>query len=275
MLVSESWTILKHDKEIMWFPVLSTIASLVVIAIMGILFYIFFIFVMESNIDAFMDSEESVLLFDLLPVLLFVSYTVLAYIVNFFQAGMFVIIHGRMNGSDLTFNDGIAGAQQVAGKIFLWSVISATLGVILDFISDRSKLVGNAVAALFGATWNTLTYFSLPALVISKTSVIGAFKMSAETIRNTWGETIIITIGTAFFFNLIVVAGMALGFFIMILIPNMASTFYILLLTSFIAVGIVTPSLEAVFKLALFEYARTGVIPKGFSQELIENAIKT
>src|SRR3989338_4270130 len=94
MVVKESWAILKKDREILWFPVLSAIALLV-------------------------------------------AYAVIA-IANFFQAGIMIIAHGRFNGQDLAFGDGLRGASSKFGKIFVWSLISATVGIIFDQISRRS-----------------------------------------------------------------------------------------------------------------------------------------
>jgi hypothetical protein len=272
MIVKESWALLQQDKEILWFPVLSTISSLLALVIMGVLF---FFLVMGGDINAF-EGETEQKAGALEYILALVYYTVMFFIINFFQAGMFIIAHGRMNGLDLTFSDGIHGAQEVAGKIFLWSLISATVGVILRLIAERSKLIGRIVVALLGAAWNILTYFSLLSLVIGKVSVLDSFKMSADTIRKTWGETIIITIGTGLFFMLVLFTGLALGIVIMILVPTMVVFVAVggLLLAFILAIGIISTSLEAIFKLALFEYARTGIVPKGFSPELIQNAVK-
>jgi hypothetical protein len=239
---------------------------------MGVLF---FFFVMGGNIYAFEGNSDKVntVLMYIFPI---IYYTVMFFIIHFFQAGMYIIAHGRMHGNDLSFNDGIHGAQEIIGNIFLWSLISATVGVILQLIAERSKLIGKIVIALLGSAWNILTYFSLPSLVIGKVSVKDSFKMSADTIRKNWGETIIVALGTGLFFSLILVAGIALGITIVIFVPTIVVLVAVvcLLFLFVLAIAIVSSSLEAIFKIALFEYARTGVVPKGFSPELIHNAIK-
>lgn len=272
MIVNESWALLKQDKEILWFPVLSSLASLVALAVMGILF---FILVMGSDIHAFDGNTEQD--FGVLGYVLAIAYyTVMFFIVNFFQAGIFIIVHGRMNGTDLSFRDGIQGAKDVAGKIFLWSLISATVGVVLRAIAERSKLIGKIVVMLLGAAWNILTYFSLPSLVIGKTSVTDSFKMSANTIRKMWGETIIIQIGVGLFFMLLFFLGFAVAVGVIILAPTtlVAIATGTLFIIYVIALSIIASTLGAIFKLALFEYACTGIVPQGFSPELIQNAVK-
>ena len=113
------------------------------------------------------------------------------------------------------------GAANNFNKIFIWSVISATVGVILRIIADKSKLIGKVVASLFGAAWNILTYFSLPSLVIGNTSIKDSFKESAAMIRKTWGETIIVNFGAGLFFALLAVLLTALFIGIVVIFPSL------------------------------------------------------
>jgi hypothetical protein len=270
MIVSQSWKLLKEDKEILWFPVLSMITSLCALVLMGILF---FFMVMGGDVNAFEENTEQAI--GLMEYLILIAYyTIMFFIVNFFQAGIYIIAHGRMNGMNLSFTDGIRGARSVAGKIFVWSLISATVGVVLRAIAERSKLIGKIVVGLLGAGWNILTYFSLPALVIGNVSVIESFKQSASTIRKTWGETLIVHIGVGLFFGLLTVAGIVLGVGVIMLAPITALVVLVLMALFVLAISVISSALGAIFKLALYEYANTGKIPEGFSPELIQNAVR-
>jgi hypothetical protein len=93
---------------------------------------------------------------------------------------------------------------------------------VLQFIADRSKLVGKIVASIFGAAWAILTYFSLPSLVIGQRTVKESFKESAALIRKTWGETIIVNFGVGFFFGILFFLGLALSIGIIVLVPIFA-----------------------------------------------------
>lgn len=271
MLVQESWAILMQDKEILWFPVLSMIASLIALACMSA-FMFFFVFGGDSN--AFEEEGKSWGVFEY--GMLIVFHTIMFFIIHFFQAGVYIIAHARMNGGDLTFSEGMSGAWNASGKILAWSLISATVGVVLRAIAERSKLAGKIVVSLLGAGWSILTYFSLPALVIGNASVIDSFKVSAQTIRKTWGETLIITIGTGLFLGLIFLAGFAVAITIVIIAQSFIVFIAVGVLLAVFLLGIIVLSsaFEAIFKIALFEYARNGVVPKGFSQELIQQAVK-
>jgi hypothetical protein len=209
-------------------------------------------------------------------VLCFIYYVVMFFITNFFQAGIYTIAHARMNGRDLSLGDGLRGAQAAAGKIFVWSLISATVGMVLRTIAERSKIIGKIVAVVLGAAWNILTYFSLPALVISNVSVKESFKLSAATIRKTWGETIIVNVGVGLFFGLTLFGGLALGIGTMILAPSapVILAVSVLMVVYAVMLIIISSALDAIFKLALYEYAQTGTIPGGFSPDLIRGAVR-
>ncbi|MHB0865291.1 MAG: DUF6159 family protein [Minisyncoccota bacterium] len=272
MIVTQSWNILKKDEEILWFPVLSGITSIVALVIFGAVLFFVTLGGTLSNIDSLGSTGVSAFSY----VVLFFYYLVMFFIANFFTAGIYTIVNGRFNGQDLTFSDGMNGAKENIGKIFWWSAISATVGIILKIIEDQSRLIGKIVAALLGAAWGILTYFSLPALIIGKTSVKDSFKQSAAVIRKTWGETIIINLGVALAAMSLVFLGAAITLGVIMLAPTsmvmlgMGILFFIFM----IALAIMAAAFDAIFKLAIYEYAMTGRVPEGFSPELIQNAVR-
>lgn len=266
-IVSESFAILRQDKEIMWFPVLSFISSLVALAILVAVYF--------SIAGGF--SEEALKEGGALNyAIVFVYYAVMFFILNFFQACILITAYARFNGQDMTFQGALSKASSYSGKILAWSLISATVGVILDAISRNFKIVGYIVASIMGAAWNILTYFSLPSLIIGEKSVTESFKESAAMIRKTWGETIIVNLGVGLFFMALtfVAAAVCIGF--MVIVPELAMFIIMgaLFVIFIVLMSIVSSALNTIFKLALYEYARTGKVPTGFSPELIENAIK-
>lgn len=272
MIVKESLQVLKQDKELAWFPVFSFIVSLVTLLIIGSLF---FFLVMGGDINAFKDSSEKSM--EIIGyITLFILYLFMFTIANYFLAGMYIIINSRFNNQNLSFGDGIRGANNLISKIFLWSLISATVGLVLNIISNKSKVAGKIVAAIFGAAWNILTYFSLPALIIGNVNVTDSFKESASTIRKTWGETIIINFGVGLILGLFMILGIFIWLGIVILIPVIETVVIasVLLLIYIVFLTIISSVLNSIFKLALYQYARTGNIPNGFSAELLQNAVK-
>ncbi len=272
MLVRESLNVLRKDKELAWFPVLSAITSLV--ALIGFVAILFFV-IMGGDIHVFDNGTDGQMTVAGYAVV-FLYYLLTFTITNYFLAGVYTIVHARFNGSDLTLGDGIANANKHFGRIFTWSLISATVGLILQIISDKSKLIGKIVAAIFGAAWGILTYFSLPSLVVGQRSISDSFKESAAVIRKTWGETIIVNFGIGLFFGLITFLVIAVMIGIAVLVPvfEMLILLGILFVVYLIALTIISSTLGSIVKLALYEYAVTGNVPQGFTPELIKGAVK-
>lgn len=273
-IVKESWNILNQDKEIMWFPVISGIVSLIAVAILGVLF---FFATSGGSVDLTNFSENNVAGNVLIYACLLVYYFIMFLIVNFFQAGLFIVVQGRFNGQSLSFKDGINGAKERLNSIVAWSLISASVGVILQMIADKFKFVGDIVSGIFGAAWNILTYFSLPSLIIGKTGVKDSFKESASIIRKNWGETIIVNFGVGLVFGIIGFLLFALCVGIVVIAPSLIVmiTVAILFIIAVTIISIISSTLSSIFKLAIYNYAKTGQIPQGFSSSVVMGAIKS
>jgi len=270
MLVKESFNVLKQDKELIWFPVLSAIASLVILIVFAV--RVFFS-VMGGDVQMLNNYEQ----LDAVGYLvIFVYYLITFFITNYFLAGIYTIVHGRFGGNDLLFSDGIANANKHIGRIFTWSLISATVGIVLRIISNKSKILGKIVAMLFGAAWTILTYFSLPSLVIGERSIEESFKESAAIIRKTWGEVIIVNFGIGLFFGLITFFVVFVMLGIAVLVPSIKMFVFlgVLFVVYVIVLSVIYSTLGSIIKCALYEYATTGNIPQGFTPELIKGAVK-
>ncbi len=272
MVVKESWGVLKQDKELVWFPVLSSLVSLLAFGLLVGLYL-----AISSGLPAWQQDAAGEPVLDAMGyVFLFVYYLVMFFIANFFTSGLYIIAYARFQGQDLSFSEGLSGARKNVGKIFVWSLISATVGVVLQIIADRLKLAGKIVVWLLGAAWSIMTYFSLPSLVIGQKSVKESFKESAAVIRKTWGETIIVNFGVGLVFFLLYMLAFLATAVVIIVSGSWFVTFAMLvLLVLFIVVtSVVSATLSAIFKLALYEYAVTGRVPQGFTPELVSGAIK-
>ncbi|MEK7538432.1 MAG: DUF6159 family protein [Patescibacteria group bacterium] len=272
-IVRQSWAILKQDKEIMLFPVVSAITTGVALCIMGLIYVFAILGVSLSDIGTLPPEQAATSAWHYLVLLGY--YIILCFIIYFFEACIFIIAHARMSGQDLSFMDGVRGSLHRVGAIFIWSCISATVGVLLRAIADRSELIGKIVAFLFGAAWNLLTYFSLPLIVVGNMSVAGSFKESATMIRKTWGETIIGNVGVGLVSSHLILLGFlaSIGAVVLAGDVRVAIGVGVVFVLYVVILSIVFSSLSAIFKMALYEYARTGTPPQGFSPELVARAM--
>jgi hypothetical protein len=214
-------------------------------------------------------------------VLIFIYYLVGIFIVNFFRSSVYIAVQARFSGQSLTFKQTLSLIMNHINRIFMWSLITATVGLILQIISDRSKLLGKIVASIIGAAWNILTYFSLPVLLFTDMKVTDSFKESAGLIRKNWGELIIVNFGVGFIFSLVgfLIFALAVGlavifslYFNFLIVLIVVFTLFIL---AMIVLSILSSTLSSIFKLVIYNYAKNGVVQTGFSQDIVIAAVKS
>ncbi len=273
-MTKQTFRLMMLDKEILAFPILSAVVSLVLVGLMAAAI---FALAMGGQVD--FDALDRTLSKESGQVIVygmaFLTYLISAFVMTYFQAGLTAIVHARLQGKDIGLRDGLRVASMHIGKIFVWSVISATVGVVLRIISERSRLIGKIVAGLLGAAWGIITMFIVPTLILEPGTVRDAIRRSAETFKNAWGETLLtnISIGLIMMlFGLLGIAGMVLaittGDVSIILGAAVVMVIY------FICLSIVSQSLSAVFRVVLYTYAKTGTVPAGFDPQLVAGAMR-
>ncbi len=277
LLMTESLELLNKDKEIMWFPILTLICNLVVVFVCGILVILFVLGAAASktNVQGVVD-QHSTIVNVIIYGIIFILYLLGAFISAFFQAGLVTIVHGRISGNSLTFKDGMANAKHHAGKIFKWSLFTATVGVLLELIASRGRIFGKIISAILGTAWNIITLFIVPVLVLEELPVGESIKRSGSIFKKTWGETLIMNFSVSFFFQmislLVIVIWIALLFTFNGWIMLGSTIIALVLLTALAVFG---STLSAVFKVVLYEYAASGRVPDSFTPQLILGAVKS
>jgi hypothetical protein len=261
-LVKESYSVLKKDRELMLFPVISGVA--------GILLLIPFLLLMFS-VSLFGDAGNLIGY----PAT-FVYYLLSYFIVIFFNTGLIACANIRLNGGDPKFKDGIDIALKNVGKIFTWALISATVGVVLRWLSERSGFIGRIIIGLIGMAWGLLTFFVVPVMILEKISVTDSIKKSGALFKKTWGENVAgqFSIGLVFFlFGLLGI--IPLGIAVLSAISGSLPMMVFFIGISFLywlVLGILNASLNGIFMAALYNYATRGTVAGGFSEESIKGA---
>jgi hypothetical protein len=265
-LVRHSWAILRQDKEILIFPILSGAASIALAAS----------FLVPLVLFAQQDSADQKIRIDFWwYIFTFLFYLVSYFITVFFNVGVMHCASIRMSGGKPSIGDGFQGAISHVIPIILWSLLSATVGVILRLVEERLAFVGKIVASMLGLGWSFLTYFAVPVMIFEGKSAGRAVRRSAELFKKTWGESVIGQAGMGVFFAWLAVAGVipvALAVFLAaqgILGAAIATLIIAVLIFYWIALAVVSAALKGIFNVALYRYAATGQLSGGFPQDLI------
>jgi hypothetical protein len=256
-LMKTSLNVLRKDKEIMIFPVLSFVAC----AILLLSFFVGFWFLGLPSIDSS---------FWIWAVLMIFIYFILFFIVIFFNTAIIACAHIRLNGGDPTVADGLRIASQNLGRIFLWALISATIGMILQAIREKAGWVGKIIAGIIGIAWTYVTFFIIPVLIYEKKGMVPSIRRSASLFRQTWGETIIGSFGFGIIFvalGLLGILPIILGFYLGgitgLVVGFIIAFFY------WAVIGVVASALNGIYVAALYQYATTKQLPEAFDASLI------
>ena len=137
-LVKSSAAVLRSDKELMLFPVLSGLASLVVLATFALPMFALRVF------------EHGIGLAGL--ALAFVFYFCQYAVIVFFNAALVGAAMIRLDGGDPTLSDGLAAAKRRLPAILGYAAIAATVGVLLQTMKRQDnnflvRLLGSGTGA--------------------------------------------------------------------------------------------------------------------------------
>jgi hypothetical protein len=266
-LMGASWQVLKKDKEILVFPLISGLCCLVVLASFAIPVIISGAW---QTAVGDISTNGHVVYYAMLFLFYFCNY----FVIVFFNAAIVACARIRMEGGDPTVSDGLHAATARLSLIAGWALISATVGLILRVIEDRSERLGQFVAGLLGMAWTVASFMVIPILVIEEKGPITALKESTVLLRRTWGEQLIgnFSFGLVFFLLAIpavifVVFGVATGSGAGMIVSIILAAVYL------IGLALIQSALQAIFQAALYLYARNGRVAPGFQAELLTNAM--
>lgn len=252
-LMKASVNVLKLDKELMVFPVMSGIASVLVLAS--------FIapIVATGAGEVFANADSSYLAMSVMFLFYVVQYTV----IFFFNSALVGAALIRLDGGDPSVSDGLAIASKRMGAILGYAVMAATVGMILRMISERGGIFAKIAAAVAGMAWTLATYLAVPVLVTKDVGPLDAVKESAAIFKRTWGEQVTGNFGLSWAMVLVFMAWTAVSFgigwvAITLFSPTAALPVVGITVLGYVFLGLVGSALSGIYTAALYRYAMTG-----------------
>lgn len=266
-LMSACWQILKKDKEMLVFPLISGLCCLLLLASFALPLYFTGAWQPPTS-DA--ETSRQVMYYGML----FLFYVCNYFVVIFFNCAIVACATIRMGGGDPTVGDGFRAAASRLPVIFGWALVSATVGLVLRIIEERSRKVGRIVAGLLGMAWTLVSFLVVPILVVENKAPLAALKESTQLLKKTWGEQLVgnFSFGLLFFllgipaYALIVLGIFGGGGATAIPCIGLAVVYLITL-------ALVQSALQAIFQAAIYLYARNGQVPEGFQAEFLSEAM--
>ncbi len=269
-LVKASAAVLRQDKELLLFPLISLGALVLVLASFAV--PVIGLGVLDG-LSGHSDQRISIGMYAIAFLFYFSQY----FVIFFFNAALVGAAMMRLDGGNPTLGDGLRIATSKIGVIAGYAVIAATVGMILRAIEERVGFIGRIIVGLLGVGWTLATYLVVPVLAARDVGPIDAIKESATLLKKTWGENVIGQVGIGLAFGFVVFGVVLCGLFLVIVAALAHSPFLVIsaLVLGILAVGIallVQGALAGIYAAALYRYASTGEGTQGFDANALKLA---
>jgi len=264
-LVKASAAVLRADKELLWFPVISSIAAMLVAAT----------FLVPSFLSGLFDGGAGAASI----VVGFLFYVTQFTVIFFFNSALVGAALIRLEGGDPTVADGLRIARERFGAIVGYAVIAAVVGLLIKALEQRSEWLGAMVARLLGAAWTVSTFLVVPVLVAQNVGPIDAIKASFGLLKKSWGENLIGNVGLGFAFGLLTLAVILVGAGLIVaaaLTAGATAAIIVgaLVVIAVIALAVTQAALAGIYQAAVYRFAVDGQAPVGFDGPALQGAFR-
>ena len=254
-LTKTSLRVLRKDKELLVFPLLSGLVLLLLLG--GFVGGMFVAFGFER-----LFGGSSTWVFAVVMVV----YYILAFFVSFFfNAAVVGAATIRLNGGHPTLRDGLRIARENVRRIFLWAVFAGTVAMLLRAVQQRTGILGRIIFGLVGVAWSLATYFVVPVLIYERLGPWAAVKRSAQLFKSSWGETLVggFSMGAIFVLAglaglLPIILGAAFSGVAGLVVGLVVAVIY------WIILGLIASASGSILVAALYRYATTGKVAEDF-----------
>lgn len=272
-LTKQSFQVLKAEKSLVIFPLLSGIACTLVLASFALPIWL------SGSLELFAEQSSAhgeAHLSPLAYLVMFAFYLVNYFVIIFFNSALVACAVIRFNGNDPTPADGLKVAMSRLPQIFGWALVAASVGMILKLIESRSEKVGMFVASLVGMAWSIVTFFVVPVIVVEKAGPITALKRSTAILRKSWGESLTANLGVGLITSLVMIPAMLLigGGAALIGAHQLAIGIALIVvgIIAALAISLVSSALNSIVLAALYLYGANDRVPSAFDETLLQAA---
>ncbi len=269
--------VLREDRGLMFFPLLSTCAAFIVLASFAVPAALLIDFSKLGN-----DPEQinRMVRTPAYYAIVFTFYFVNYFLIAFFNSALIACVMRRFDSQPAGVSYGLRAAAARLPQILGWALVGATVGMVLRAISERAGLIGRIVISLVGFVWTVATYLVVPVLVVEGLGPVAAVKRSAGLIRRSWGESLIINLGLGAISSVLfvvcivpVIAGVVLSIVGQSAVPMIVGIAVAIPLMTVAA--LVASTLRSILIGAIYRYAATGTVPAQFDGALLQQAFRS
>jgi hypothetical protein len=264
---SDSWRLTKTSFRLIWedtallvFPLVAGLSSLALLVLFGV-----GTLVIAPAILVGGSLENS---YAIVGIALFVvAYFGTTFVTVYTTAALVGAATLKLNGQQPTASDGWRIARAHLGRLALWALFSATVGLVIQLIASRFRgIIGLVISAAAGITWTVVTYFMVPVLLYEHQGPIASLSRSARLFSGTFGRSLVSNLALGLIIGAGLVAAIVLGVVGLFLLFGGSVLVGVLVVIAALAVAIfvllVGATAEGILRAALYRYATTGKIDR-------------
>jgi hypothetical protein len=248
---------LRQDRELLWLPVLGSLAGLVAAGIL---------FVPGWFIGGALGGTDHHSWAGTLGGVLAVAAATIVSI--FFQAALVIGANERSEGGDPTLRGVLRAAWERRGRILSWGLMTTTVGFAIRALERRLGIFGNILGFLAGLAWAIASFLVVPVVIAEDLGPVAAVKRSAQLIKDTWGTSLRTTVRFGFIQIGLFLIPAALGFIGAIVIASGSTAGLVLgvvlilaAVLGFLALAMVFSAIGSYARALIYRYATGRPVP--------------
>jgi hypothetical protein len=203
-LLRASLGLFRQNRNMIWLPVLSGVASAVAfLAISGV--------VAVPLWRAYGPSPLAVLY-------LFPGLIASSFVGVYFNVALVFAANEQIEGRKVSVGNALRMAWTRRRVVFRWALLSAVVGLVIQLIESRLGVLGRLLGVLGGLAWAVATFLVVPVLAFEDVGPIEALKQSSHLIKTTFGTIArgalrfgLLFLGWSLLAMAVVIAGVAIG----------------------------------------------------------------
>jgi hypothetical protein len=263
-LTKQSFRVLRDDRSLLVFPIISIPVALAGAAI-----------VMGPGIALYTaDNQEAILIaFGV------VTLYVLTFVTVFFNVALAAAASTGLAGGDSTVGEGLRAARGRLGVIAAWALVQTVVGVIITAIQSATNesVVGRILGGLVSFAWSAATFFVVPIIALEGIGPKQAFQRSVSVLRERWGEGVVGSASASavvFLVALPLLLALGGGGYALINADQDVAGGVLLGLGGVVLVVavLIGGTVNAIFRVALYRFATDGTAVGGFDPAQLQAA---
>lgn len=269
-LIKSSAKILDADRELLIFPILSSVAVMLLTAVFFVPMLLVGYFGRVAN--------QGLQVVDYL--ILFLFYLIQYLLIFFSNTALVGAAMIRIRGGDPTIRDGFKIAADRFTNIFLYALIASTVGMLLSLIKERGNGLSKIVVSLIGFVWNVATFLVVPILAVEDVGPVEAIKRSVGYLKKTWGEQLVGSFSIGMVFNFLILLVMGAGALLIVLLINSGAqawafvSVFVVAVIFILGISLINSTLTSIYTAAVYHYAATGEAGSFFESDAVQNAFR-